>query len=143
MARTRQPRTTQTEDLSATLRCVGRSRTVGRVLNLSEGGMLVAGSDLKVGETASFELAGPDFQFAGLATVAHRTDRAAGLRFLSWEGPAYRPVCALIAARLRRQVAASDHAGRRDPRVLRRVAALIATQRTVERAAAARRPRSP
>jgi hypothetical protein len=78
MARTRQPRTTQTEDLSATLRSAGRARVVGRVLNLSEGGMLVASSDLKVGETASFELAGPDFQFAGLATVAHRTDRAMG-----------------------------------------------------------------
>ena len=65
MARTRQPRTTQTEDLSATLRSAGRTRVVGCVLNLSEGGMLVASSDLKVGETASFELAGPAFQFAG------------------------------------------------------------------------------
>ena len=65
-----------------------------------------------------------------------------GLQFLSWEGPAYRPICALIAARLRRQ-AASDHAGGRDPRVLGRVAALIATQRTGERVPAAPRPRSP
>jgi hypothetical protein len=65
--------------------------------------MLVASGDLEVGETAGFELVGPGFRFAGLATVAHRTNRAIDLRFLSWEGPAYRSVCALIAARLRRQ----------------------------------------
>jgi hypothetical protein len=138
MAHTRQPRTTQTKDLSATLRSAGRIRVVGRVLNLSEGGMLLAGSDFDVGETATFELEGPGFQFAGLATVAHCTGKAVGLRFLSWEGPAYRPICRLIVARLRGPVA-SDQAGKRDPRVLRRVAALIARQRTLERAPAARR----
>jgi hypothetical protein len=98
MAPMRPPRTDQTEDLSATLRSAGRACVVGRVLDLSDGGMLVARSDLDVGDTASFELVGPGFRFAGLATVAHRTDGAVGLRFVSWEGPAYRAVCALIAA---------------------------------------------
>jgi hypothetical protein len=141
MARTGQPRTTQTKDLSATLRFAGSTRVVDEVLNLSEGGMLLASSDLDVGETTHFELEGPGFQFAGLATVAHRTGQATGLRFLSWEGPAYRPLCLLIAARLRGPVT-SDHAGARDPRVPRRVAALIAGQRTLDRAAAAGRRRS-
>jgi hypothetical protein len=64
MAHRRQPRSTQTKDLSATLRSAGHTRVIGRVLNLSEGGMLFAGSDLDVGETTSFELEGPGFRFA-------------------------------------------------------------------------------
>lgn len=130
MARTGQPRTTQTQDLSATLRSAWHAPFVGRVLNLSAGGMLLATSDLEVGETSHFELAGPGFQFVGLAAVVHRTGQATGLRFLNWEGPAYRPLCVLIAARLRGPVAAQS-ADRRDPRVPRRVVRLIATPRPV------------
>ena len=99
----RHPRTTYTQDLSAILRPPGRSCVIGRVLNLSEGGMLVASSDLDVGETTDFELAGPDFRSAGLAKVAHRTEVATGLRFLRWQGIADRPLRALIAARIRKR----------------------------------------
>ena len=127
----RHPRTVQTEDLSATLRAARRTCVVGRVLNLSEGGMLVAGRGLKVDETASLELARPDFRFAGVAKVAHRTDQAIGLQFLSWQGPAHRPICTLIAARVRAQLGSPD-AGRRDPRVLRRVVRLQAARAAIE-----------
>jgi hypothetical protein len=77
----------------------------------------------------------------GLAAVVHRTGHVTGLRFLNWEGPAYRPLCLLIAARLRGPVAA-HRAGRRDPRVRRHVAKLIATPGTLKHAPAARRRRS-
>jgi hypothetical protein len=103
--------------------------------------MLVASGDLEVGETAGFELVGPGFRFAGLATVAHRTDRAIGLRFLSWEGPAYPSVCALIAARLRRQLG-SGGAGRRDSQLLRRLVVFTGTERPVEPTLAVRSRRS-
>src|SRR5450755_1088742 len=104
MAFTRQhPRITYAQDLSARLRPTGRSCVSGRVLNLSEGGMLIATRDLDIGGTTDFELAGPDFRFAGVAKVAHRTDVATGLRFLCWQGPADRPLHALIAARLRKR----------------------------------------
>jgi PilZ domain len=104
MAFTRQhPRITYAQDLSARLRPAGRSCVNGRVLNLSEGGMLVDTSDLDLGGTTHFELAGPDFRFAGVAKVAHRTDEATGLRFLRWQGPANRPLHALISARLRQR----------------------------------------
>jgi hypothetical protein len=109
IAFTRQyPRIACAQDLSASLRPTGRSCASGRVLNLSEGGMLVATSDVDVGRTTNFELVGPDFRFAGLAKVTHRTDRATGLRFLRWQGPADRPVRALIAARIRQQQADSS-----------------------------------
>jgi hypothetical protein len=100
----RDPRTTDTKDLSARLRSNGRYCVVGRVLNLCEGGMFVTTScDLEVAETVSFELWGPDFCYAGRAKVAHQEDSALGLRFLSWDGPVERPVRALVAARLRGQ----------------------------------------
>jgi hypothetical protein len=136
----RYPRTTQTEDLSATLRAARHTCVVGRVLNLSEGGMLVASIGLEVDETADFELAGSGFRFAGVATVAHRNERAMALHFLSWQGQAYRSICTLIAARLRKQLGSSD-AGRRDPPVLRRLVVFIGTERTVE--LAPRRGRHP
>ncbi|MGO9789318.1 MAG: hypothetical protein ACLP8S_07295 [Solirubrobacteraceae bacterium] len=99
----RPSRTTDTNDLSASLRSSGRSLGVGSVLNLCEGGMLVAiSSDLEVAEIVSFELAGPRFRSVGLAAVAHREDQAIGLRFETWEGPVDRSICDLVAARLRR-----------------------------------------
>jgi hypothetical protein len=99
----RHPRIIYAQDLSATLRPSRRTCVRGRVLNLSEGGMLVAASDLDAGETTDFELMGFDFRFAGVAEVAHRTDVATGLRFLRWQGPADRRLRALIAARVRKQ----------------------------------------
>lgn len=103
--------------------------------------MLVARGDLGVGETGGFELVGPGCRFAGLATVAHRNYRAMGLRFLSWQGLAYRPVCALIGARLPRRLV-SGGAGRRDPHPLRRLVVFTGIERPGEPALAARRPRS-
>lgn len=103
--------------------------------------MLVARSDLDVGETAGFELVGPGFRFAGLATVAHHTDRAVGLRFLSWQGQAYRAVCALIAARLPRQLV-SWGAGRRDPHRLRRLVVFTGIERPLVPALAVQARRS-
>jgi hypothetical protein len=129
----RHSRITQTEDLSATMRAAGRRCVVGRVLNLSERGMLVASSGFEVDEATGFELAGPGFRFAGVAKVTHRSDRAMGLRILSWQGQANRPICALIAARPRKQLE-SLNAGRRDARVLRRLVVFVGTQRAVERA---------
>ena len=99
----RHPRIAYAQDLSASLRPTGRSCIVGRVLNLSEGGMLVTTSDLEIGGTTDFELVGPDFRFAGVAKVAHRTEVATGLRFLRWRGPAERPLHAMIAASIRKQ----------------------------------------
>jgi hypothetical protein len=95
------PRTARTKDLSATLRPAEGSRVVADVLNLSEGGMLVAArSDRVMQQPVGFELAGPGFRFAGQGEIVHRTDRTTGLRFLSWQGPAGRPICALVASRL-------------------------------------------
>ena len=137
--RRRHPRISNTEDLSATLKCPGSISVAGRVLNLSEGGMLVAGSGLDVGDTAGFQLAGLGFRHAGRARVTHNTDGALGVRFLSWQGPTHRPIGALIAARLRRELG-SGAAGRRDPRVLGRVATLIGAHRTLAAAPARRKP---
>jgi hypothetical protein len=100
----RPPRSTDTKDLSASLRSDGRCGGVGRVLNLCDGGMLLEiSSDLELAETVGFELVGPGFRYAGRAAVAHRQDGAIGLRFLTWNGPVERPVGVLVAARLRGQ----------------------------------------
>jgi hypothetical protein len=105
------PRTGDTNDLSVSMRANERPSVVGRVVNLSGGGMLVAiSSDLDLGKFAHFELSGPAFCYAGRAEVAHREDRAMGLRFVSWEGPVGRSVHALVAARLRRQQVGLHHA---------------------------------
>ena len=129
MARTsRDPRTTDTKDLSASLQSNGRSCVVARVLNLCEGGMLVTtSSDLKVAETTSVELSGPGFHYAGLVKVAHREDGAMGLRFLSWQGPVDRPIRALVAARLRGQQLGSHHGA---PEAIR---ALVASEAELDR----------
>jgi hypothetical protein len=109
----RPARSTDTRDLSASLRSDRRCGDVGRVVNLCEGGMLVeSSSDRDVGETVGFELVGPGFRYAGLAAVAHRRDGAIGLRFLRWDGPVERPVGVLVAARLRGQQLASQDPGK-------------------------------
>jgi hypothetical protein len=106
----RDPRTTDTRDLSARLRSRRRSCEVGRVLNVGGGGMLIdAGNDLDNGETAWLELSGPDFRYAAVAEVVHHSHGATGLRFVSWQGPADRCVRALVAARLRGQQFKSQH----------------------------------
>lgn len=85
---------------------------VGSVLDLGEGGMLVElSSDLEVGEIVGFELAGPRFRSVGLAAVAHRGEKAIGLRFDTWEGSVDCSICALVAARLRRGQLGSPDSG--------------------------------
>jgi hypothetical protein len=95
----RHQRIKDTQDLSARLPSTGNTR----VLNLSEGGMLIAASELEVGEVASFEFAGPDFRSAVLCEVAHRTEEATGLRFIRWDAPARHEIRNLIGARIRKQ----------------------------------------
>jgi hypothetical protein len=82
------------------LREAGGKPNLGRVLDISYGGMLVDGSRLAVGQRAAFELHGPDFRFAGVAEVAHVTNHTTGLRFLCWQGQAHRQVNGLIDTRL-------------------------------------------
>ena len=105
----RHVRIADTQDVRARLRSRGRYEAADRVLNLSEGGVLVAGGQLTVGEIVSFELCGPGgFRFAGLAAVAHSTNRATGLRFLDADARADREIEDLIAARIRRQLSESS-----------------------------------
>ncbi len=109
----RRPLSTDTRDLSASLRSNRRCGDVGRVLNLYDGGMLLeSSSDLDVAQTVGFELVGPGFRYAGLASVVHRQDGAIGLRFLGRDGPVERPVGALVAARLRGQQLGSHDPGK-------------------------------
>jgi hypothetical protein len=96
-------RTGDTEDLFARLRAAGRCSHTLRVLNLSEGGMLVASCELDLGEVVSFEFVGPDCRSAGLAEVAHRTDEATGLRFTRWDASADRAIRNLIVGRICQQ----------------------------------------
>lgn len=118
-------RITDTRDLVASLRSAGRSPRSGRVINLSQGGMLVHTSHLEVGETTAFELLGPGFRYAGLAEVVHRTNGAAGLRFLGWQGHAERPLRALIESRSNVPTrTVGDH-----QQLVRRIAVLIGAQR--------------
>jgi hypothetical protein len=98
------------------------------VLNLSHGGMLVTGGDLAVGERTRFELTGPDFHYAGVAEVAHLTNGTTGLRFLSWQGEADRPVRPLIEQRS--DWVAPTAESQRDQPVIRRVAVLVGRRRS-------------
>jgi hypothetical protein len=98
------------------------------VLNLSEGGMLVADQSLDVGEKTGFELSGPSFHYAGVAEVVHLTSETTGLRFLSWQGQDNRPIRSLIERRSEWQAPEAVGAKRGDP-VIRRVAVLTGPRR--------------
>jgi hypothetical protein len=122
------PRITDVQDVRATFGSGHDSRGVDRVLNLSEGGMLVADDTLDVGQTTGFELSGPSFHYAGVAEVMHLTNDTTGLRFLSWQTRDNRPIRSLIEQRAEWQAPA--HAGdQRDDRVVRRVAVLTGPAR--------------
>lgn len=97
------PRTTDTEDVSIRLRPAGRRQPTRRVLNLSEGGVLIAGGQLEVGSTMAFELAAGDLHATGIAEVEHCTGNAAGLRFLQWDPSGDREIHELIHERIRDQ----------------------------------------
>jgi hypothetical protein len=96
------PRTTDTKDLWIRRRS-SRPLFPHRVLNLSDGGLLMAGYELAVGDSGSFELVAPGFRSVCTGTATHRTGGATGLRFVGWEGEARERVHDLTNARIRRQ----------------------------------------
>jgi hypothetical protein len=124
----RHPRISDVRDFRARLRSDRGSRDVDRVLNLSEGGMLVADNALEVGQRTEFELSGPSFHYAGVAEVVHLTTETAGLRFLSWQSHENRPIRSLIEQRSEWEAPADPGAKRPDP-VVRRVAVLTGPKR--------------
>ena len=124
----RHPRITDVQDVRARFGSGASSRGVDRVLNLSEGGMLVADDTLNVGESTAFELSGPSFHYAGVAEVMHLTHETIGLRFLSWQARDNRPFRSLIEQRSDWQAPAKASGQRADP-VVRRVAVLTGPAR--------------
>jgi hypothetical protein len=124
----RHTRITEVKDVSAKFGSGRESRGVDRVLNLSEGGMLVADQSLDVGEKTGFELSGPSFHYAGVAEVVHLTSETTGLRFLSWQSHDNRPIRSLIEQRSEWH-APADAGAERDAPVIRRVAVLTGPRR--------------
>jgi hypothetical protein len=127
----RHPRISDTQDLVAKLDPRGPSSHGGRVLNLSEGGMLIAGGPLALGQKADFEITGPSMHYAGVAEVAHLSSEGTGLRFLSWEGHDNRPIRSLIEQRSEWQAPASGSSQART--TIRRVAVLTGPKRPSKR----------
>jgi PilZ domain len=124
----RHPRITDVRDFRARLRSDRGPRDVDRVLNLSEGGMLVADNALEVGQRTEFELSGPSFHYAGVAEVVHLTTETTGLRFLSWQSHDNRPIRSLIEQRSE-WAAPTEAAAERKAPVVRRVAVLTGPKR--------------
>jgi hypothetical protein len=122
------PRITAVQDLRARFGSAGDSRDVDRVVNLSEGGMLVSDHSLNVGQTTGFELSGPSFHYAGVAEVVHLSSETTGLRFLSWQSHDNRPIRSLIEQRAEWQAPVGAAAKRDDP-VIRRVAVITGHRR--------------
>lgn len=124
----RHPRITDVRDFRARFGSGGGARDVEGVINLSEGGMLVADKGLTVGARTGFELSGPDFHYAGVAEVMHLTNETTGLRFLSWQARDNRPIRSLIEQRAEWQAPANAGDQRAAP-VIRRVAVLTGPTR--------------
>ena len=124
----RHPRITDVHDFRAWFGSGRESKGVDRVLNLSEGGMLVAGHSLELGQQTGFELSGPSFHYAGVAEVVHLTSETAGLRFLSWQSHDNRPIRSLIEQRAEWQAPSREAGTRADP-VVRRVAVITGRKR--------------
>jgi hypothetical protein len=124
----RHQRITDVRDVAARFGSGSDSRGVDRVLNLSEGGMLVADGSLDVGERTGFELSGPNFHYAGVAEVVHLTSETTGLRFLSWQNHDDRPIRSMIEQRSEWQ-APAEAGTTRDRQVVRRVAVLTGPRR--------------
>ena len=124
----RHPRITDVQDVQARFGSGRESQGADRVLNLSEGGMLVSGGSLEVGQTTGFELSGPSFHYAGVAEVVHLTTETTGLRFLSWQSHDNRPIRSLIEQRSEWQAPTDAGTTRKDP-VVRRVAVLTGPRR--------------
>jgi PilZ domain len=104
------------------------SRSVESVLNLSEGGMLVADDTLDVGQKTEFELSGPSFHYAGVAEVVHLTNETTGLRFLSWQNHDNRPIRSMIE-QLSEWHAPAETSEEQGQPVIRRVAVLTGPRR--------------
>lgn len=121
----RHPRISDTADMLVSLRTTGISREFRRVLNLSQGGMLVDGSGLAIDDVARFEFHGRGFRYAGVAKVAHSTGTSVGLRFLSWQGPVEGLLRTLIAGRVHAPSRTARGTRHRDQPIVRRVAVLI------------------
>ena len=65
--------------------------------NLCVGGMGVRSvTGLQIDDVVRFELWGRSFAWSGRARVAHTEDGRAGLAFVAWDGPAYRPLGRLL-----------------------------------------------
>jgi hypothetical protein len=126
----RHPRITDVRDFRARFGSGGGARDVEGVINLSEGGMLVADKGLTVGARTGFELSGPDFHYAGVAEVMHLTNETTGLRFLSWQARDNRPIRSLIEERSEWE-APANAGDQRAGRVVRRVAVLTGPTRQV------------
>ena len=124
----RHPRLTNVRDFRARFGSAGGSRSVDRLINLSEGGMLVTDDTLDVGQTTEFELSGPSFHYAGVAKVVHLTNETTGLRFLSWQTHDNRPIRSMIE-QLSEWQAPADTSDRREDPVIRRVAVLTGPRR--------------
>lgn len=95
------PRTTDTRDLWVRLRS-SRPLFPHRVLNLSDGGLLIAGNELPIGAGAGFELVAPGFRSVCVGRATHHSGGATGLRFTGWEGDAEQRVHDLVTDRIRR-----------------------------------------
>ncbi|MGA2014637.1 MAG: PilZ domain-containing protein [Solirubrobacteraceae bacterium] len=109
----------------------GGSGDADRVLNLSEGGMLIANDSLEVGQRTPFALTGPSFHYAGVAEVVHLSNETTGLRFLSWQGHDNRPIRSLIEQRSDWEP--PQPSASRDTQVVRRVAVLTGPKRPSRR----------
>ena len=122
------PRITDVPDVRARFGAAHDSPSGGRVLNLSEGGMLVADRSLDVGEKTGFELSGRDFHYAGVAEVVHLTSETTGLRFLSWHDHDNRPIRSLIEQRSDWHAPTGQDA-KHERQVIRRVAVVTGRKR--------------
>lgn len=97
----RSERVAETTDLHAAVRN-GRGRPHGvRVEDLGTGGMAVSPpAGLRVDDLVRFEFWGSAFAWSGVARVVHVEEDRAGLAFMSWDGPAYRPLRRLVRDRV-------------------------------------------
>jgi PilZ domain len=123
----RHPRFTNVHGFRARFGSGEDSRGVERVVNVSEGGMLVADDTLDVGQQTEFELSGPSFHYAGVAEVVHLTNETTGLRFLSWHDHDNRPIRSMIEQLEEWHTPAEE--SRPNQPVIRRVAVLTGPRR--------------
>lgn len=93
----RHPRVGECADLHAAVR-PRKGRPAGvEIADLCVGGMGVRPvTGLHIDDLVRFELWGSTFAWSGRARVAHLEADRAGLAFVDWDGPAYRPLGRLL-----------------------------------------------